>query len=181
MISIDLITDSGQIVQAQLNQMQQRHLDDFETIWQEMLENLNQDDAFWDWAMKKRLSIDNRFEAYAIDYQGLTQGLLWLETQWHRSWVSPKQRLVYVEALATAPWNRGILRSSPYLKGVGSALLLFARQRSLTLGYDGRVGLHALPISENFYHHLKMSDYGNDPDKDNLRYFEFGILDRSGK
>lgn len=48
--------------------MQRRHLDDFETIWRDVLRELNQDDAFWSWAMKKRLSAFNdRFEAYAVD------------------------------------------------------------------------------------------------------------------
>jgi hypothetical protein len=177
-ISIDLITPSGQTVQAELDKMQPRHIEDFETAWLGMLQNLNQYDAFWDWAMKKRLSsINKRFEAYAIEYNDLTQGLLWLETQWHCSLVNPDQRLVYVEAIASAPWNRGTLRYPPYLKGVGTALLVFAKQRSLALGYNGLVGLHSLPISESFYHHLQMSDYGDDPDKDNLRYFEFDTLD----
>jgi hypothetical protein len=109
---IDLIAESGGIVQAKLNKMQERHLQDFEIIWREVLFNLGQDDAVWNWAMKKRLSLlDNRFEAYAIglrphfvnEYDGMTQGLIWLETQWHRSWIAPDQHLVYVEALAVAP------------------------------------------------------------------------------
>jgi hypothetical protein len=176
--AINLTADSGETIQAQLNQMQPRHLEDFEIAWQEVLQNLSQDDAFWSWAMKKRLSlVDNRFEAYAIEYKKLTQGLLWLETRWHCSWANPDQRLVYVEAIAAAPWNRGLIQSPPYLKGVGAALLFFARQRSLALGYNGRVGLHALPASEGFYHHEQMLDYGEDPDKDNLRYFEFGIME----
>jgi hypothetical protein len=100
--------------------------------------------------------------------------LIWLETQWHRSWLEPEKRIVYIEAIATAPWNRGFIKSPPYLKGVGAALLMFAKQRSSALGYDGRVGLHALPISEGFYLRQQMSDYGEDPEKDNLKYFEFG-------
>jgi hypothetical protein len=79
--AITLTTGYEETIQVQLNRMQSRHLEDFETAWQEMLQNSNQDDAFWNWAMKKRLSsIDNRFEAYAIEYRKLTQGLLWLET-----------------------------------------------------------------------------------------------------
>jgi hypothetical protein len=187
---IELIAESGELVQARLNQMQDRHLQDFEIIWREMLFNLGQDDAVWNWAMKKRLSVlDERFEAYAIglrphfvnEYDGMTQGLIWLETQWHRSWLTPDQRLVYVEALAVAPWNRRDLQYPPYLKGTGNSLMLFARERSLALGYQGRVGLHSLPTSETFYHHQNMSDYGEDPDKENLRYFEFGIWEQSGR
>jgi hypothetical protein len=177
---INLIAESGDVVQAQLNQMQKCHLDDFEVFWRETLHNLGQDDAAWNWAMKKRLALlDDRFEAYAIEYQGLAQGLMWLETQWHRSWLNPDQCLVYIEALAVAPWNRRDLQHPPYLKGTGNALMIFARRRSLALGYQGRVGLHSLLASEEFYAHQNMSDYGEDPDKDNLRYFEHGILDLS--
>jgi hypothetical protein len=174
---VTLTTGLGQPVQAQLDRMQPRHLDDFETLWRGMLLELNEEDAFWSWAMKKRLSNnDDRFEAYAIEYEGLTQGLMWLETQWHRSWLNPNHRLVYVEALASAPWNRQNLEDPPYLKGVGSALLLFARQRSVSLGYQGRVGLHSLPEAEEFYQRQNMPDYEQDPDKEDLRYFEFGVM-----
>jgi hypothetical protein len=175
---VDLLTASEEIVKAELDSMQKRHLKDFEVVWQKALQNSGQSDVDWNWAMKKRLTLlDNRFEAYALEYAELTQGLIWLETQWHRSWLEPDQRLVYVEAITAAPWNRKLLQSPPYLKGVGSALLVFAQQRSLALGYDGRVGLHALPTSEGFYLSQQMSDYGEDPDKDGLRYFEFGKME----
>lgn len=157
--------------------VQNRRDDDFENLWRGMLLELNEEDAFWSWAMKKRLSNnDARFEAYAIEYEGLTQGLMWLETQWHRSWPNPIHGLVYVEALTSAPWNRQNLEDPPYLKGVGSALLLFARQRSVSLGYQGRVGLHSLPEAEESYQRQNMPDYEQDPDKEDLRYFEFGVM-----
>lgn len=120
--------------------------------------------------------MDDRFETYAIESEELTQGLLWLETQWHRSWVNRDWRIVYVEALASAPWNRSILDDPPFFRGIGTALLLFARRRSYELGYGGRVGLHALPDAEGFYDRRNMMDYGPDPDKENLRYFEYGVL-----
>jgi Zn/Cd-binding protein ZinT len=74
---VGLIAESGEVVQGNLNPIQQRHLSDFEGIWQSVLQSLDENDAFWDWAMKKRLSTaDNRFEAYAIEYKGLTQCLV---------------------------------------------------------------------------------------------------------
>lgn len=177
--TVTLATEAGPI-EAEIVPMQTRHVNDFETIWRDFLIELNQDDAFWNWAMKKRLSVINdRFEAYAVQYEGLTQGLLWLETQWHRSWRRHQQRLVYIEALASAPWNRRELQETPYIKGVGSALLLYARQRSLELGYQGRVGLHSLPLVETFYQRQNMANYGKDPEKENLRYFEYGSLERT--
>ena len=83
---------------------------------------------------------------------------------------------VYVEYLASAPWNRRLLEDPLYLVGVGRALLLLARQRSVELGYGGRVGLHALPGAEAFYRRYDMPDYGPDLDKDGLVYFEYGAL-----
>lgn len=78
---VSLTTGLGQPVQAQLCSMEQRHIEDFEGIWRDILHELGQDDEFWNWAMKKRLSAsDDRFEAYALEYEGLTQGLIWLET-----------------------------------------------------------------------------------------------------
>ena len=84
--------------------------------------------------------------------------------------------LVYVEYLASALWNRRSLEDPPFFEGVGIALLFFARQRSVELGYGGRVGLHSLPNSEAFYHRCNMPNYGPDPDKDELVYFEYGTI-----
>ncbi|GAB1544642.1 hypothetical protein NUACC21_73180 [Scytonema sp. NUACC21] len=53
-------------------------------------------------------------------------------------------------------------------KGVGTALLRFARLLSVELGYEGRVGLHSLPGAERFYEKQGMLDYGSEEDYDNL-------------
>jgi GNAT superfamily N-acetyltransferase len=156
--------------------MAQRHLDDFNLVWKPMLEALNGEDAFWDWARKKRLALtDERYEAYALESDDLTHGLLWLETQWHRSQWVRSEPLAYVAALASAPWNRSSLNPQPWLKGVGSALLEFARRRSLDLGYGGRLGLHALPSSESFYESRNMLNLGYGPDQE-MFYFEYGVM-----
>ena len=77
--------------------------------------------------------------------------------------------------IATAPLNREIIQRPPKLQGVGTALLLFAQNRSLELGYSGRVGLHSLPGYEKFYDNRGMLDLGQDPDYENLVYFEYGV------
>jgi hypothetical protein len=75
-----------EVVTALISLMEQRHLNDFNSIWKPMLEALDGEDAFWGWARKKRLAMsDERYEAYVLEQDDLTQGLLWLETQWHRS------------------------------------------------------------------------------------------------
>lgn len=159
--------------------MSDRHLEDFETIWKGILNAADQPDRYWIWDYKLRQADrDTRYETYAVEVDSLTQGLMFLETQWHRSQLPQQYPLVYVEALAAAPWNRQLLEDPPYFRGVGQTLLLFARQRSLELGYGGRVGLHALPGSEGFYRRNQMPEYDPDPDKEDLIYFEYGILRR---
>ena len=74
------------------------------------------------------------------------------------------------------PWNHRLVEDPPYLVPMGRALLLLARQRSVELGYGGRVGLHLLPGSEAFYHRDNMAVYGPDPEKEGLVYFEYATL-----
>lgn len=178
---VQLRQGNGELVTAVICPMAQRHLNDFNSLWQGMLVGLDTDDAFWDWARKKRLTLsDDRYEAYALESERLTHGLLWLETQWHRSQWSVGQPLVYVEAVASAPWNRRLLDPEPWLRGVGTKLLAFARRRSLELGYGGRLGLHALPGSESFYESRHLLNLGYDPNRE-LFYFEYGVLNPASR
>ena len=155
------------------------HVEQIDTLWFSSLRSAEQPDVNWDWSYKLRLAVnDSRYEAYAIELDELVQGVILLETQWHRSWLPDRPPLIYVEYLASAPWNRRLLQEPPYLIGIGRTLLLLARQRSIEMGYEGRVALHSLPKSETFYHRNNMVDYGPDPDKDGLVYFEYGALRR---
>ncbi|MCU0546876.1 MAG: GNAT family N-acetyltransferase [Oscillatoriaceae cyanobacterium Prado104] len=89
--------------------------------------------------------------------------------------------MVYIRALATAPWNRPAITNSPTYKGVGGNLIDFAIARSEELGYRGRIGLHALPGALTFYRKLRVGllDCGPDPEEpDNLNYFETLRTDR---
>jgi hypothetical protein len=178
--SVQLIRGiDNQVVEAVLLDLAQNHIDDFENLWKEQLRVYGQEDKYWDWLFKKRISLSrDNYESYAIEYEGRTQGLLWIETQHHRSQIEEGQRLVYIEALASAPSNRRGIQRPPELKGVGTLLLNFARFRSLDLGYEGRVALHALPGAERFYDSRNMMNFGADSDKEDLIYFEYGRLRR---
>jgi hypothetical protein len=175
--SLQLITSGGQIVEAQIVPMQLRHWIQVDTIWNDILRETGQPDAGWSWDYKLRQSLqEDRYEAYALEVDTLAQGLIFLETQWHRSHQPGRYPLVYVEMLFSAPWNRIEIEQPPWLKGVGGLLLLYSRQRSIDLGYGGRVGLHSLPNAEGFYHRQGMPDYGPDEEKDGLVYFEYGAI-----
>jgi hypothetical protein len=172
--TIQLLSGAREIISGLLCDMNESHLEDYENIWKGILLETEQPDRYWMWDYKLRQSSrEKRFEAYAIEVDRLTQGLMFLETQWHRSHDSQHSSLVYIEAIAAAPWNRKGLEDPPYFRGVGKALLFFARQRSLALGYEGRVGLHSLPDAEGFYRQNQMPDYGADPEKEGLVYFEY--------
>ena len=82
------------------------------------------------------------------------------------------RRLIYVDYLATAPWNRPSIQKPIEYRAVGTVLLEFAKYRSEELNYGGLVGLHALPRAVPFYEKLGMSNCGTDPEKENLVYFE---------
>ncbi len=87
----------NQRVETLLVDLAEKHLDDFEAHWRPALEQVGAEDKFWDWVVKKRISLSSdNFESYAIEYQGMTQGLMAIATQWHRSQIDRQNRLVYV-------------------------------------------------------------------------------------
>lgn len=104
-----------------------------------------------------------------------------LETQQHRTQFGPGRRLTYVSALSVAPWNRQQLQQPPRFRTVGTALLEFARSRSTDLGYEGCIGLHALPGAEGFYERLNIMRFDPEPediidaDEALLPYFEYPL------
>ncbi|MBW4505152.1 MAG: GNAT family N-acetyltransferase [Scytonematopsis contorta HA4267-MV1] len=161
------------IIEANFVRITQKHATDYTSLWKELLISYKQRDKWWDWEFKLQSIINKQAnrEGYAIEYQGETEGLMMIETQMHGSQITPSKRLVYIDGLVSAPWNREEVQSPPKLKGVGSALLMFAQNRSIELGYEGRVGLHSLPGAEDFYESRSMMDLGPDEDYECMVYF----------
>lgn len=167
-----------QIVDAILTEVTDKHLEDAKTLWEPILEGSGQDDEYWNWVGKSRRSkLLPGDELYAIECEGVTQGLMMLDVLKKRCQIESqlRRRLVYISALATAPWNRSLITNPPTYKGVGGNLVDFAIARSHELGYQGRIGLHALPGALGFYKKLRIGllNCGPDPEEpDNLVYFE---------
>jgi hypothetical protein len=62
-------------------------------------------------------------------------------------------------------------------KGIGTALFTFAVQKSLNLGFEGRIGLHTVKQSEEFYQKLHLSDLGYDTfNSCRLKYLELSTV-----
>lgn len=137
------------------------------------------EDAHWDWTRKAFAAVSNpmSYELYGLTAEGQTQGLMLAVKGgpkcFSRHEDHPRKPMVYVDFLATAPWNRPSMTTTPSYKGVGWVLLMTAVSLSYDEEFSGRMGLHALPGAETFYRdRMGMTDFGGDPDYQNLRYFE---------
>jgi GNAT superfamily N-acetyltransferase len=173
-------------VEGRLVPLEARHVEQFDLLWQPLLLEFEAVDARLSWRFKQQLMERNaNYECYALECEGLTQGLLMLETQNRWSFFDRGQRSVYVEVIMTAPWNRESIQRPPELRGVGTALMLFARQRSRDLGYLGCVGLKSLPGAERFYERRGMMRLELEPQDivdadEKLPYFEYRASRRRG-
>lgn len=130
----------------------------------------------WEWSRKVRF-YQNRsgYEFIGLGYDGKIQGILLLDYTRQARLSNPTGLpLVYIDYLATAPWNLRELGNQPEFKGVGRVLFDLAREESAMRGLGGRIGLHSLPQALGFYHHLNMVDLGPDNQYHGLHYFEIG-------
>lgn len=167
---------------------------DVERLWRPVLEQRsavfatwdaaadgNVQDAHWDWSRKAR-AVAGSFshELFAVVAAGQTQGLMVVGTnQFARLDGQHGREMVYVEFIATAPWNRHLSDPPPRYKGVGRLLMGVAIDYSFEQGFGGRVGLHSLEESENWYRRsFPFTDLGFDAGK-RMRYFEMSEANAS--
>lgn len=167
-------TSTEQKALAKVVKLSGRHVDDFQNCWCPYFSESDEQDSHWDWSKK---IIDSRgkpnYEFYALECDDpATQGLMMIDLDLHRSKLEENRNLVYVEFIHTAPWNRRSLVNSVAYKGVGSALLSFAVMRSVKMEYKGRVGLHCLSRSEEFYTKFGMTLLNDLSQPKSLKYFE---------
>lgn len=133
------------------------------------------DHEHWKWAAK--VESTERLLPYptlGIECDEQMQGLMLLETDGHFSKLSAGSStpLVYINLLATAPWNLPDVIGVPRYRGAGVTLFHAAIHASVELEFKGRLGLHALPKSEAFYDKQGMTCLGPDPLKQGLKYYE---------
>jgi len=180
----------GQIVDAELwDGITDKNLADWEAKWTpellRLLEALHDkgieralwpQSRHWDWRAKTQ-AIEKRLDeqCFSIVCDNLTQAMMITElTKRARLESQRNEHLVYVSFVEAAPWNRrDILGKPPDYSGCGSILIRAAIELSKLEGFKGRIGLHSLPQSNDFYaNKVGMTDLGADEDYDNLRYFE---------
>ncbi len=131
----------------------------------------------WDWRKKDTAiqGLTGLYRMFGVECDGDMQGLMLVSTAGHPCRI-PEQRgkeQVYVDFVATAPWNSPGLVGEARYGLVGRVLIGAAIQLSLAEEFRGRVGLHSLPQAETFYAtNCGMTDLGKDAKKEGLRYFE---------
>lgn len=179
--------ESGLAVPASIfHGMDQKNFDDFEQLWRPRLKAarasvatpaeaaaISAQDSHWEWK-DKAIAAESILgqETYAVEAAGQTQGLMLVSVDFGRIPTQRGLELVYVELVATAPWNRPRLVTDARYKGVGRVLLSTAISKSADLGFKGRIGLHSLKQSESWYQDIKeFTDVEFDAEK-NMRYFE---------
>ena len=137
----------------------------------EALGNAWAQDAHWDWPAKfPERAGQLEWNSVALRCGGMTQGLMYLNLLRRcRLPSQAHQHLVYIDLLATAPWNR-LAFGLPGYRGVGDVLMTEAILISKAEGFDGRVGLLSLPQANAFYERWEMERLG--PEKGGLFYYE---------
>ena len=103
-------------------------------------------DKSWNWAHSVgECRTDSFGEPLGIQtMDGEVQGAMILWTD-GKSITEAGKPSIFVQYLATAPWNREWLVKPPKFRGAGSALLFQAVCHSWNLGFDGRVTLLSNP------------------------------------
>lgn len=132
--------------------------------------------SHWDWRRKHEATEGLiAYRMFGVECEGEMQGLMLVSTAGHPCRIEHQRakEQVYVEFVATAPWNSPVLVEAPRYGLVGRVLIATAVQLSIQDGFKGRIGLHSLPQAETFYsRNCGMTDLGPDPKKQGLRYFE---------
>jgi len=115
-------------------------------------EGQGEEDADWNWKdLATEANGTDYWEAIALQTSsGALQGAMVYRVD-AKSVLVPGVGAVFVENLATAPWNRKRVTSRPEYGGVGPELLCQAVHHSHVLGFKGRVLLTSLPGAVDFY------------------------------
>lgn len=128
----------------------------------------------WEWERKAR-AMGAESVAFSIEANGETQALMIARTDKVSRLTQslPQTQLLYVDYLATAPWNLSSLVAVPRFVKCGILLIEAAVRYSVAVGFGGRIGLHSLQGAEVFYRDkIGMRDLGIDTGYEDLRYFE---------
>ena len=177
-------TATGELLEASLwDEVTDAHLAMWKHSWQPAMKSYcagrpfadKPEDHHWNWQWKAsswRPLL--QYHSYAITCEGGLQGLMLLsDAEPARLSSQFGKPIVYISFLATAPWNRPQVESPVRYRGVGTVMVAAAVELSISLGFHGRIGLHALSGAEGFYRRVcGMSELDPDEAHQGLIYYE---------
>jgi hypothetical protein len=141
--------------QVFISKLREYNLEDIKWSWFNKALALNGDEYKW-----FLLMADNKIQAASIIFHPKPSKF-------------DSENVFYIDYLATAYWNRSRANYQKRFSGLGSWLIEHAVHYSINvLRYRPGFCLHSLPNAESFYTRLGMTDFGPDPGKQNLRFFE---------
>ena len=178
-------TQLGRPFEADLLRMTDCHVERLNATWvphfheRQQLRERDEDFVLWSRGTRYLDLVTDRDDmgGYMLECVGDIQGVLVLQDERDTSRLAGEARLLTVRYVATAPWNRRLQNQPGRFGRVGTVLLTQAGADSHALGYEGRIGLHSLHGSDEFYRRLGFSDFGPDPANRGMTYFE---LDPAG-
>jgi hypothetical protein len=140
--------------------------------WVPVLQRMRAHDADWPWERKARdVCYPVEVEHVMITQGDDIQGILVTSLPPAPPPRSILESVVFIEWVATAPWNRPEATGGRRFKGIGSSFLDHAVDRSRRTGRRGCIGLVSEPDAEAFYMAVELHPRGLDPDE-GLEYFE---------
>lgn len=175
---------TGKAVPASLcDEITDEHLEMWDRTWRPVFDahcqglppDANKEDFKWNWKGNATIWRSGaEFNSFAVVCDGALQGLMVTNNVIRARLTAPaKKHLIYVELLATAPWNRPNVQSPPRYRFTGWILILAAIELSLEMEFRGRIGLHSLSRAEPFYRDkCEMTPVERDADHNNMIYFE---------
>jgi len=148
-----------------------------QALWEGPLKQSGAQHAHWDWREKYQWlkNAPLAYHVFGIKAEEQMQGMLLVQKVGKvcRIAAQKNKELIYVDYLATAPWNSPDTCPNPRFAGIGKILIRAAIMLSQEEEFKGRIGLHSLHQAESFYRDkCGMTDLGPDEDYQNLRYFE---------
>lgn len=142
------------------------------------IDNLLIEDHHWRWYVKALTLTPPNYEWFFLKANKKSQAVMIIyHPQESRL---DQDSIVYIDYLAVAPWNRNItdkkkqkIFHKPYFKGLGTFMIQKANQfLGRKLKYREGFSLHSLPDAVPFYQKIGMTNFGPDPLKQSLHYFE---------
>lgn len=154
---------TGKVVKAEIVELTRKQANAINSNWwaaPSKKARVNEDDHHWPWAKlvgEARLGPGGQYSrCVAVQTgDGAIQGaaIYYLNGQ---SFLEENVPAVLVDRLATAPWNRDWLVSSPRYRGTGTALLYWVIAHSYDVGFGGRVNLLSVPTSRTVDYYQKL-------------------------